>query len=232
MDEFARLELLIKDKITSIKNKKVLVIGLGGVGGYAVENLVRSGISNIIIVDNDVIEKSNLNRQIIALNSNIGEYKTDAFLKRIHDINPLCKVKVINNFIDDSNINLLFEDDIDYLIDACDTIKTKELIISNCISKNIKFITCCGTGNKLNPELLEITTLAKTDYDPIARHLRKYVKDNHINNKIYVVSSKEQSVVKGISIIPSIAFVPATAGILLASFVINDIIKGDSNEIN
>lgn len=226
---FSRLELLIQDKISDIKNKSVLVIGLGGVGGYALENLVRSGISNITIVDNDVIEISNLNRQIIALNSNIGEYKTEAFKKRIYDINPHCNVKIINEFIDENNYTILFKDKIDYLVDACDTIKTKEIIIKYCIDNNIKFITCCGTGNKLHPELLEITTLDKTNYDPIAKHLRKFVKDNHINKKIYVVSSKEQGVMKSINTIPSISYVPAAAGILLASYVINDIIKGDKN---
>lgn len=232
MDAFSRLELLLNDKLENIKSKHVLVIGLGGVGGYAVENLVRSGISNITIVDNDLIELSNLNRQIIALQSTIGLTKTEAFEKRIHDINPNCKVNVINAFIDETNIDILFEDNLDYLVDACDTIKTKELIIKKCIEKDIKFITCCGTGNKLNPELLEITTLNKTDYDPIARHLRKFVKDNHINKKIYVVSSKEHRIKKGISTIPSISFVPATAGVLLASYVINDIIKGDIECVN
>ena len=226
---FSRLELLIKDKVADIKNKSVLVIGLGGVGGYAVENLVRSGISNITIVDNDVIEISNLNRQIIALTSNIGEYKTEEFKKRIHAINPLCNVKIINEFIDENNYDILFKEKIDYLVDACDTIKTKEMIIKYCIDNNIKFITCCGTGNKLHPELFEITTLDKTNYDPIAKNLRKFVKDNHINKKIYVVSSKEQGIMKNISTIPSISYVPASAGILLASFVINDIIKGDNN---
>lgn len=227
MDEFSRLELLIKDRIKDIKSKKVLIIGLGGVGGYALENLVRAGIQDIIIVDNDTIEKSNLNRQIIALNSNIGKYKTDAFFERIMDINPKCKVKIIKEFINEDNIDLFFDEDIDYLVDACDTIKTKELIIKNCLEKNIKFITCCGTGNKLNPELFEITTLAKTDYDPIAKLLRKYVKDNRLKGKIMVVSSKESGRQKGIKTIPSISFVPASAGILLASYVINDIIEGD-----
>ena len=143
MEELARLNLLIPDKISSIQNKTVLIIGLGGVGGYALENIVRCGVKKVIIVDNDIIEKSNLNRQIIALNSNIGKYKTEAFKSRIMDINPNCEVKTITSFIDEDNIDLLFEDDIDYLIDACDTIKTKELIISKCLAKNIKFITCC-----------------------------------------------------------------------------------------
>ena len=227
MEEFSRLELLIDKHLDDIKTKKVLIIGLGGVGGYALESLIRAGIEDIIIVDNDIIEKSNLNRQIIALNSNIGKYKTEAFMMRIKDINPHCKVKVINEFIDDKNINLLFEEKIDYLVDACDTIKTKELIIKICLEKNIKFITCCGTGNKLNPELFEITTLAKTDYDPIAKRLRKFVKDESLKGKIMVVSSKESGRIKGIKTIPSISFVPAAAGILLASYVINDIIEGD-----
>ena len=229
MEELSRLNLLIPDKVSSIQNKTILIIGLGGVGGYALENIVRCGVKKVIIVDNDIIEKSNLNRQIIALNSNIGKYKTDAFKSRILDINPSCEVKTITSFIDENNINLLFEENIDYLIDACDTIKTKELIIKNCIDKNIKFIICCGTGNKLKADMLEITTLDKTNYDPIAKRLRKFTRDNHINKKIMVVSSKEKGIQDNIKTIPSISYVPAAAGILLASYVINDIIKGDLN---
>lgn len=230
MEEFSRLQLLINNKIDDIKSKTVLVIGLGGVGGYAIETLIRSGISNIIIVDGDKVESSNLNRQIIALNSTIGEYKTQAFEKRIKDINPNCKVKAINEFIDDTNIDLLFEDKIDYVIDACDTITTKKLIIKNCLDKNIKFIICCGTGNKLNPLKLNILEIEKTNYDPIAKILRKYKKELKTNKKIVVVSSDEEKIIKNTNVIPSISFVPATAGILLSYYVINDIIKGDINE--
>lgn len=230
MDEFSRLQLLINDRINDIKSKIVLVIGLGGVGGYAVETLVRCGISNIIIVDGDKIEKSNINRQIIALNSNLNNYKALEFKKRIKDINPNCQVKVINEFINEKNINLLFDNKIDYLIDACDTIATKKLIIKNCLDKNIKFIECCGTGNKLNPLKLNILEVDKTNYDPIAKILRKYKKELKTNKKIMVISSDEEKIVKNINTIPSISFVPATAGILLSYYVVNDILKGDVNE--
>lgn len=230
MDEFSRLELLIKEKINLLKEKKILIIGLGGVGGYALETLVRSGISNIIIVDGDIVEKTNINRQIIALNSTIGMYKVDACLERIKDINPNIKVKVINKYINEDNIDLLFEDKIDYLIDACDTMCVKELIIKNCLDKNIKLISCMGTGNKLNPLKFKIMDLRDTNYDPIAKRLRKYLKTLNTNKKVYVVSSDEEIIVKDSKTIPSISFVPAQAGILLSSYVINDILKGDLNE--
>lgn len=227
MDEFQRLKLLVGDKYELLNNKTVLIIGLGGVGGYALESIVRCGIKNVIIVDADFVEASNINRQIIALNSTIGQYKTDAFEKRINDINPNCHVKKITEYINEDNINLLFEDKIDYLIDACDTINTKCLIVSECIKRKIKFITCMGTGKKLNPELLKIKELSKTSYDPIAKKMRKYVKDNHIKEKIYVVSSEEEPKKEESNIIPSISFVPGVAGLLLTSYVINDILKGE-----
>lgn len=225
MDGFSRLQLLIDDKITKINTKKVLIIGLGGVGGYALENIVRCGVLNITIVDGDIIENTNLNRQIIALNSTIGQYKVDAFEKRILDINPNCKIKKIKEFITDENIDLLFNDEIDYLIDACDTIKTKELIIKKCEEKDIKLISAMGTGNKLNPEKLKIMDLNKTSYDPIAKKLRKFVKDAKIKMKVMVVSSDEEKITTTKKVIPSISFVPAVSGTLLASYVINDILK-------
>ena len=221
------MKLLLNDKFDLLNNKKVLIIGLGGVGGYALEAIARTGINNIIIVDNDTIEESNLNRQLIALKSNIGKYKVDEFEKRILNINSNVKIKKIKDFIDEDNIDLLFDEDVDYIIDACDTIKTKCLIIKKCIEKNIKFISCMGTGRKIHPELLKITDLSKTNYDPIAKKIRKYVKDNKIIKKIPVVSSDEVPFKSSSKSIPSISFVPAVAGMLLASYVINDIISGD-----
>jgi len=227
MNEFSRLKLLLKDKYDLLKNKKVLIIGLGGVGGYALESITRTGISNLIIVDNDIIEESNLNRQLIALKTNIGKYKTDEFESRILNINPSANVKKINEFILEDNIDLLFDDNVDYIIDACDTVKTKCLIIKKCIEKNIKFISCMGTGRKIHPEMLKITDLSKTNYDPIAKKIRKFAKDNKIIKKIPVVSSDEVPFESSDEAIPSISFVPAVAGMLLASYVINDIISGD-----
>lgn len=221
---FDRIETLIGDKFNLIKDKTVLIIGLGGVGGYALESLVRSGITKVIIVDNDKVDITNLNRQIISLNSNISEYKVDVCEKRIKDINPNIEVIKINEYITLENIDLLFQYKIDYLIDACDTINTKKELIRKCIEKNIKFISCMGTGKKLDPTKLKIVDVRKTSYDPIAKIIRNMVKKERIKGKVMVVCSDEEVINKDSKIIGSMIFVPATAGILCANYVIKDII--------
>lgn len=221
-----RLELQIgKEKINNIKNKTVLIIGLGGVGGYALESLVRSGVENLIIVDSDIIEETNLNRQLISLYSNIGKYKVDEFEKRIKDINPKAKITKINKFITEKNIDILFNGNIDYIVDTCDTIKTKEQIIRECIKRNIKLISCMGMGRKIDPTKIQITDIRKTSYDPIAKAIRKMVKDEKIKEKIIVISSTEQPL-ESKKHISSNSFVPGVAGLMCASYVINDIIGG------
>lgn len=226
MNQFNRLELLIgSDKLSAIRTKSVLVLGLGGVGSFALESLVRSGIGEVIIVDNDRVDITNLNRQLMTTHSNIGMYKTDVWEERIKDINPTCKVIKICDFIDESNIDKLFNYEIDYVVDACDTVITKKLLIKECIKRKIKFISSMGTGNKLDPTKLEIIDVRKTSYDPLARIIRKMVKDERINSKVMVVASKEKPLKNNDRIIGSNSFVPATAGLLCASYVINDIIK-------
>ncbi len=225
MDEFERLRALISDKFDLIKTKKVLVVGLGGVGGYAVEALVRSGISDITIVDYDVVDITNINRQIIALHSTIGKYKTEVFKNRINDINPDCSVTVKNMKIDDNNINSLFEKDYDYVVDACDTISVKKELIRICLRKNIKLISSMGTAKKLDPTKLEIIDVRKTSYDPIAKIIRKMVKEEKISKKVWVISSTEKPADTKDNVLGSTAFVPSTAGLLCAKFIINDIIK-------
>ena len=220
----SRLEKMIdSNKLEKIKNTSVLIIGIGGVGGNALESIVRMGVNNIIIVDNDIIDITNLNRQLISLRSNIGEYKVDAAIKRVKDINNECNIIGINKFIDKSNINFLFNYKIDYVIDCCDTISTKIVLIEECLKRNIKFISCMGTGNKFHPEMLEIAELKKTSYDPIARILRNKFKN--IKDKIMVVYSKEKSISINDRIPGSNSLVPSCAGILCASYVINNIIK-------
>ena len=228
MDQFERLELLIGDKIKMIKKVKVLVIGLGGVGSYAVEGLVRSGISNITIVDSDKIDISNLNRQLMTYKNNIGNYKTDEIEKRILSINENANVKKVTKFIDLSNINELFTNNYDYIVDACDTIAVKMELIKISKRKNIKLISCMGTGNKMDPTKLKIMDIRKTNYDKIAKLIRKMVRDEKIKGKVMVVCSDEKGYVKVKDTIPSNSFVPATAGLLCASYVINDIV-GDRN---
>lgn len=218
------IKLIGIDNFNKIKSKTIAVIGLGGVGGYAVEALVRAGISNLILVDYDTVDITNLNRQIISLQNNIGKYKTDVIKDRVLSINSNCNVVVINKKLDENNLVELFNFDIDYIVDACDTVKVKECLIIECLKRNIKQISCMGTGNKLNPELLCIIDIRKTNYDPLAKRLRKFVKDNNIKERIMVVSSIEHpKKVEGC--ISSISFVPSVAGLLCASYVINDIIK-------
>lgn len=218
------IKLIGEENYNKIKSKIVAVIGVGGVGGYAVEALVRAGIENLIIVDYDIVDITNLNRQIIALQDNIGLKKTEVMKNRISSINPNCNVTIINKKLDETNILHLFNKKIDYLIDACDTVKVKEKLILECIKRNIKQISCMGTGNKLNPELLKITDIRKTSYDPLAKRIRKFVTDNKIKEKVMVVSSTEATK-KVEGSISSISYIPSVAGLLCASYVINDIIK-------
>ena len=217
-----RLNKIMDDStLSKIRNKTVLIIGLGGVGGSSLESIVRMGVNNIIIVDNDVIDETNLNRQILSLKSNIGEYKTDVAKKRILDINPECNVISINKFIDSTNYLELFSYNIDYVIDACDTVSTKILLIEECLNRNIKIISCMGTGNKFHPEMLEICELKKTSYDPLAKVIRNKFKNE--KRKIMVVYSKEEGVKITDRTPGSTSLVPTVAGIMCASFIINDI---------
>ena len=220
---FERESWIIGDKLDLIKNKTVLIIGLGGVGGFALESLVRAGISNVIIVDNDTIDITNLNRQIISLQNNIGLKKVTEWEKRVKLINPDINVITYDIFLDESNIDELFNNKIDYVIDACDTLNTKKAIIRKCIKNNIKFITSMGTGNKLDPTKIVIEDIRKTSYDPIAKIIRKMIRDEHIKDKVMVVSSTEKPLIKGR--VGSISYVPSVAGLYITSYIINDILK-------
>ena len=159
--------------------------------------------------------------------SNIGKYKTDEIEKRILDINPECKVSKVNTFITLNNINELFLKNYDYVVDACDTITVKLELIRICKQKNIKLISSMGTGNKMDPSKLKIMDVRKTNYDKIAKIIRKMVKDEKIKGKVMVVSSDEIGYTKVKDVIPSNSFVPACSGLLCASYIINDII-GDN----
>ena len=221
---FERLISLIgKDKFSKLQTTNVLVVGIGGVGGYALEALVRSGIMNISIIDYDKIELSNLNRQIITSNDNIGLTKVDVAKERVLKINPESNIITFNENLNEENIDRILENKFDYIIDACDTISTKVLIIEKSLKNKYKLISCMGTANKTNPALLSITELSKTSNDPIAKILRKRIKDLKINKKIPVVSSTETPVIK--QQLGTNSYIPGIAGLLCASYVINDITK-------
>lgn len=218
------IKLIGRDKLELIKSKTVLLIGLGGVGGYSLETLVRAGIEDLILVDYDIFDITNLNRQILATTKVIGKSKIEVARDRIMAINPNCRVKLIDLKLDEENIDVIFNNKIDYVIDACDTISVKKKLILECLKRNIKLITSCGTGNKLDPTKFSITDIRKTSYDSIAKILRKFVVDNKIKDKVMVVSSTEApKKIEGK--ISSISYVPSIVGILLTSYVINDIIK-------
>ena len=220
---FERLELLIGKKINILKEKTVLLIGLGGVGGHAFETLIRSGVGTIIVVDSDKIDITNLNRQILATKNTINKYKVDAAEERKNQINENIKIIKINDFITKENVNILFNNKIDFVIDAIDTVKTKEEIIKTCLTKKIKFISVMGTGGKMDASLLKITTLDKTTYDKLAKKIRTDLKKEKNIKKIKVISSTEKPIIT--KPIGSNAFVPATAGILAANYAINTLLK-------
>ncbi len=221
-ESFSRfIKLIGEDDFNAMSQKTIAIIGLGGVGGYVVETLARCGISSFILIDYDTVAPSNINRQIIALNSTIGKKKVDAWEERLKDINKDVAVKTFDFVYDETKKDILFSEKIDYLVDACDDIKAKENLISTCLEKNIPFITSMGTGKRLDPSKLYLTDLCKTNYDPIARILRKWVKDNNIKGKIHVVCSKETPKKTIGKEIPTFAPVPSTAGLLITSYIIN-----------
>ena len=226
LHKFDRLSRVIgDDKVLQLTEKTVLVLGVGGVGGYVCEALARSGIGKLIIVDFDLVDETNINRQIIALDSTIGLKKVDVLENRIKDINSGCEVIKIDKFIDKDNLFELFNYDIDYFVDACDTMTVKKMVITECIKRKIKFISSMGTGNKLDPSKLEIVDIRKTINDPLAKVIRKFVKDEKINSKVMVLSSSELPIKTGERTPGSTAFVPASAGLLIASYVVRQFIS-------
>lgn len=221
---FERLIGLIgEEKLKEIERKKILLIGVGGVGSYALEALIRNGFYDITIVDFDIIDLSNLNRQLITDSTNIGKYKVDEAKKRALLINPNIKIQTINEKLNKENLKNLLNQNFDYIIDACDTLDVKFALMENSIHYSYKLISSMGTAKKIDPTKLEITTLDKTNNDPIARLLRNKVRKAHINKKIYVVSSTE--VPKQINMLGTANLVPSVAGLLCVSFIFNDIIK-------
>lgn len=225
---YSRTEALFgKENMLKLKNSRVAVFGIGGVGGYAVEMLARSGVGNIDIFDNDTVSITNINRQIIATSKTVGMNKTDACKNRVNLINPEINVICHNIFYsDETDIDLT---DFDYIIDAIDTVSSKISLIVKAYENNVPIISSMGTGNKVCPEKLEISDIYKTSVCPLARVMRYELKKRNVK-KLKVVYSKEEPFKvnlnenTGKAKPASTAFVPATAGILLASEVIKDII--------
>ncbi len=232
MDEmYSRTQMLIGEKaLEKLKNSSVIVFGAGGVGGHAIEALARSFVGEITVVDNDKISRSNINRQLLAIEQTVGLSKVEVAKERILSINPQCKVTALEMFFLPENSSSIDFSKYDYIVDAIDTVSAKLELAKIAQEKNIPIISSMGTGNKLHPEMLEISDIYKTSVCPLARAMRNLCKKNHIK-KLKVVYSKEepkskvQALENGKAVPASSAFVPSAAGIIIASEVINNLIK-------
>jgi len=229
---FSRNELLIGEKAQEkLSKSSVALFGVGGVGGFVLEALVRCGVGNITIFDNDTINKSNINRQIIATTKTVGNVKVDEFVKRAKEINPSINIKGERVFYLPENASNYDFSQFNYVIDVVDTITAKLEIIKNAYKNNVKVISCMGTGGKIDSTKLKISTIEKTDTCPLARVMRRELKNLNIKN-VKVLYSTEESVKaqlkgdNGKNIIPSMIFVPASAGLMIAKEVVFDLIKG------
>jgi len=224
---YTRTEMLIGDSIDKIKNSKVIVFGVGGVGGYAVESLARVGIGSIDIVDSDCFSISNLNRQILATIDTVGKKKVDVAKDRIKSINPNCIVNSYDMFYDASNKDQIDLTKYDYVIDAIDTVTSKLLLIEFCKANNINIISSMGTGNKIDCNF-KVADIYKTNVCPLAKVMRKELKTRGIKDLKVVYSEDEvilPSNVENKRIPGSISYAPAIAGLLISSEVIKDLIK-------
>ncbi len=223
MNEFSRMfKLISEEDFKKIQNTKILLVGIGGVGGSCLENLVRCGFTNITIVDNDIVDITNLNRQIISLHSNISLKKVEVAKKRMLDINPLVNINILDKFLlKEDIINL--DTDFNYIIDCCDTLTTKLELVLFANKYNINIISSCGTGNRMDPTKLIITDIYKTNNDPLAKRFRKVLRDNNIKKLTVVCSSEIPK--KTNDVVGSISMVPNTAGCYLAYYVFNNTLK-------
>ncbi len=229
LNEFSRTELLLgQDGLEKLKNAHVAVFGIGGVGSYVTEALARCGVGKLTIVDNDTVNITNINRQLIALHSTVGMKKTEAARARILDINPSAEVTALDCFYTGSEVDL---SGFDYIADAIDTVSAKLALIENAAGLGIPVISSMGTGNKLDPSKLTITDIYKTEMCPLARVMRYELKKRRIK-KLKVVYSTEQprehkaeseEVTAKRNTIGSVSFVPPAAGIMIAGEIVRDI---------
>lgn len=226
LDQFSRTELIIgKESIEKLRNAKVAIFGLGGVGSFALEGLARAGIGNFILVDNDYVELTNLNRQILATHKTIGQTKVEAAKQRILDINPSAKVEIYKEFFTPETKGII-DNSISYIVDCIDTVTAKIELVVRAEKLNVPIISCMGTGNKLDPTRFEVADIYKTSVCPLAKVMRKELKNRGIK-KLKVIYSKEEPVklkeIDGKRVPGSISFVPSVAGLIIAGEVIKAI---------
>ena len=233
LNEFCRSELLLGEEgMEKLHNSKVIVFGIGGVGSFVVEALTRAGVGNLMLVDNDTICISNLNRQIHATQKTVGDVKVEAMKERILSINPNCNVEAKQEFITADNIQEIIPKDIDYVVDAIDTVTSKLALAEYCYKNNINLIASMGTGNKIDPTQLKVTDIFKTKVCPLAKVMRSELKKRGVK-KLKVVYSEEIPMVpnKGKEVPSqkrqtpgSISFVPPVAGMIIGGEVIKNLV--------
>ena len=233
--EFSRTELLIgEDGLKKLADATVMVLGVGGVGSHCIEALARSGVGTLILVDNDKVSLTNVNRQSIAYLSTVGSYKTQLMKERIADINANATVYTHELFVLPENLEQLFDRKVDYIVDAIDTVTAKLALVEYANAHQIPLISCMGTGNKLHPEMFEITDISKTSVCPLCKVMRRELKNRGISHlkvlyskeKPIAVSGKETGEDPGMrrSLPGSISFVPPVAGLMIAGQVIREMV--------
>ena len=236
-----RTELLLgEDKLNILKNANVLVVGVGGVGAYAAEMIVRSGVGRMTIADADKVSPTNINRQLVALHSTVGREKCDILADRLKDINPELQLTIVNRFIKDNETDALLDSsNFDYVVDAIDTLSPKLALIKGALDRGIRIVSSMGAGAKTDPTLMEIKDIAKTHHCPLAHMLRKRLHKIGIKRGFWAVFSPEP-VREGAMIlceeqnkksnVGTISYIPALFGIGCASVVIRDLIGEFRNE--
>ncbi len=235
LEQFSRTAMIIgEDGIEKLNNSKVAIFGIGGVGSFVVEGLVRAGVQNFILVDKDVIDITNLNRQIHATTKTIGKDKVEVMKQRILDINPNAKVEIFKEFFMPDSKTKILDESIDYIIDAVDTVTAKIELVIQAEKLGIPIISAMGTGNKLDPTKFEVTDIYKTSVCPLAKVMRKELRQRGIT-KLKVVYSKEEPIILKLQddklveknakkqVPGSVSFVPSVAGMIIAGEVIKDL---------
>lgn len=236
MNEFSRTQLLLGEKaMNRLASSRIAIFGIGGVGGYVVEALARSGVGALDLVDNDTVSLTNLNRQIIALHSTLGQFKVDVARDRILDISPSCRVQTYRTFFLPETASLFDFAQYDYVVDAVDTVKAKLELVLSAKEAGVPIISCMGAGNKLNPSAFRIADIYSTSVCPLARVMRSECRKHGIDHlKVLYsteppitpfVSGDEQPPDGKRSIPGSTAFVPSAAGLMIAAAVISDLIS-------
>jgi tRNA A37 threonylcarbamoyladenosine dehydratase len=231
--KFARTELIIgQEGLQKLKNSKVAVLGVGGVGSYTVEALARAGIGSLVLVDFDVVDATNINRQLHALHNSVGKVKVELMAERVKLINPDISVTTIQEFYTPENGDEILDSSLDYVVDAIDTVTNKLDLIKRCVTSNIPVVASMGAGNKIDPTAFKVGDISETSVCPLAKVVRRELRKAGINQGVKVVYSTEPAIKPAVDLSTplkkqapgSISFVPATAGLILASVVVRDLL--------